>query len=231
MYNICMYNKELLEPVRKALIALKEGTLEDYGAQKESYYSTIMARKAEVLIHCIDEASFNIIEQNKDSYIRESDKFFVGYDPDHGEFKFKIEIKYESLWSSDYGDYINKWSINGISYEDCSILPEEVIDWSMSRIYEYEEDINELSFDEDYEYDELLEEKKVERKRFTRDSNALNSIINYLNMGECSIPWKKELKDTGDITCRLFWSFAYNAKCEFEAAAGYPFLEELECYV
>lgn len=179
----------------------------------------------------ISETSFNNIkEQSEDSYIRQSDDFKV-YDPNHGEFKFNIDIKYETIWSSDYEDYVNSWCLDSIIFE--ADAPKEVMDWVVEDIfndYSVEYDIRELSFDEDYDYDELLEEEKVQAKRFTNDTNLLNAIVNYLNMGEISIPWKKELKDTGDITCRHFWSFAFNAKCEFENQTGNPFLEEVGCY-
>lgn len=189
----------------------------------------VKEREAEVLID-ISDSSFAIIEQSEDAYVRESD-VFEAYDPEHGEFKFKIQIKYESMWSSDYEDYVNRWCLDSVTFEN--EIPEEVADWLIEDIFNddsVEYDIRELSFDEDYEYDELLEEAKVEGKRFTNDTRVLNSIINYLNMGETSIHWKKELKDTGDITCRLFWGFAHHAKCEFENETGYSFLEELECY-
>jgi hypothetical protein len=169
----------------------------------------------------ISETSFNNIkEQSEDSYIRQSDDFKV-YDPNHGEFKFNIDIKYEPVYSSDYEDYVNRWSIDSVIFE--AGTPEEVMDWAIEDIYDQEYDVRELSFLDEDDYDELLEEEKVEAKRFTNDTNLLNAIVNYLNMGEISIPWKKELKDTGDITCRHFWSFAFNAKCEFENQTGNPF--------
>lgn len=182
----------------------------------------------EYITMSITESSFNNIkEQSEDSYIRQSDDFKI-YDPNHGEFKFNIDIKYEPVYSSDYEDYINRWSIDSVMFE--AGTPEEVMDWAIEDIYDQEYDVNELNFYDDFDYDELLEEEKVKAKRFTNDTNLLNAIVNYLNMGDISISWKQELKNTGDITCHLFWGFAYNAKCEFENNTGNSFLEEVDCY-